>query len=82
MMRVPTAEQYDAYRALLASPDLPCLPRRTRRYTYAGDAAKRDVIKRNLGRAYVRYRMLDAGESAEIVSVRRSALRLVRRKQA
>ena len=74
-------ERYDAYRALLAKEDPPGLPRRARRYLLAGDPLKRDRIKLELERAYVRHRMLDAGHEAVIVSVRRMPLRLVRRRE-
>lgn len=71
--------RYNAFLLLLALPDLPCLPKRAKRYTCAGDLDQKDEIKRDLAYAYVRYRMLDAGEDASIVSVRRFRLRLMRR---
>ncbi len=67
-----------AYRALLAQPDPPDLPHRGRRYLCAGDVLRQDALKRDLERAWVRHRMLDHGEEARIVSLRR--LRLVRRR--
>lgn len=75
-------QQYEALCLMLARPDLPCLPPRNKRYTQPGDAFRRDRLKRDLAAAYVRHRMLDAGEDAQIISVRRSPLYLAHRKRA
>lgn len=74
----PEIRRYDALRALLAQADPIDLPTRARRYTYAGDPARRDRLKRDLEYAYLRHRMVEAGEDAEIVCVRRASLRLVK----
>lgn len=71
------ARRYDAYCALLDLPDLPCLPARTRRYLCAGDPLRKERLKLEFERAYLRHRKADYGtERAEIVSVRRSPLHL------
>lgn len=73
-----SAEVYDAVCALMALPDLPCLPKRGRRYLLPGDARRRDAIKRELAHAYVSWRLAEAGRAeSSIVCVRRSPLRLV-----
>lgn len=73
--------RYDAYCELLALPDPNDLPARTRSYVYAGDPHRRERLKLELERAYLRHRKADYGtESAEIVSVRRSPLRLLKRR--
>lgn len=75
------AEVYEAYRALLAQPDPPDLPTRARRYTQPGKVEK-DAIRVGLERAYLRHRHQAAGrEDGEIVSVRRTRLRLVARER-
>ncbi len=78
-----TPAKYDAYVALLAAPDLPCLPARTRHYVCAGDPHRRETLKTYFERAYLRHRKADYGtEAAEIISVRRSPLHLVGRKRS
>ena len=82
--RQPQAERYEAFVVLLHAPDLPCLlsldaePRGTHD-VQAGDDRRREQIKRELGRAYVRWRMFDAGEDVTIVRVRRLMLQVARR---
>jgi hypothetical protein len=71
--------RYDALCTLLALPEPADLPPRRHHYTYAGNAARKDRLKRELAAAYVGYRMQRHGEEATIVSVRRFALRPVRR---
>lgn len=76
-------DRYNAYCALLAQPDPSDLPARTRSYKFAGDPHRRERLKLELERAYLRHRKADYGtESAEIVSVRRSPLRLLKRRGA
>ena len=64
--------RYDAYCALRDLPDPADLPARTRRYIFAGDPHRRERLKRELELAWLRHRMAEHGEQAEIVSVRRS----------
>ena len=72
--------RFEAMRALLDLPDDPYLPPRARRYVQAGDPLRRDAIKLNLERAWLRHRAQQLGEEAEIVSVRRTPIRLVRKR--
>ena len=75
-------ERAAALLALMQLPDSADLPKRGRRYLYPGDAKRRDVIKRDLERAYLRWRMQDAGkDESSIVCVRRGmgVYRLVKR---
>lgn len=60
---------------LLALPDPACLPPRSYRYTYARDPRRDpDLIKRDLGTAYVTRRRQDhGGDISCVVSVRRRA---------
>lgn len=68
------SDRYDALVTLLGLPDPPELPKRGRRYVYAGDPLRRDRLKRDLERAWVRWRMQEAGkEDAAIVCVRRGS---------
>jgi hypothetical protein len=73
----------DALIALLAQPDLPCLPTRKRRYTQPGDHVKQAKLRIELERAYIRHRYAAAGiEEASIVSLRRTRVLPFRRKSA
>jgi hypothetical protein len=73
-------DRYDALVTLLARPDLPCLPKRGRRYVYAGDPRRRERLKRDLAAAYLAYRRRDyVGDEGQIVCVRRTRLRVIRR---
>lgn len=59
--------------ALLALPDLPCLPPRRRRYRLAGDYIKQARLRIEVERAYIRHRHAEAGrDESAIVSVRRT----------
>ena len=74
--------RYDAFVALLALADPPDLPIRGRRFTQPGKLGK-DARKLHYERSWLRHRMADLGkEESMIVSVRRSPLRLVARKEA
>ncbi len=75
----PVPERYDALCALCALPDPADLPQRSHHCTCAGNAARKDRIKRELAAAYVAYRMQEHGDEAIVIKVRRSPLRLVRR---
>ena len=70
----------EALTLLLSQPDEPCMPRRTRHFTYAR-APRRDpwVIKRDLGVAYAEHQRQawTNGDISCVVSVRR--MRLVKR---
>lgn len=79
MARMTEADR-QALARLLAAPDLPCLPNRGLRYTQPGsDTRRKAIIRRDLGRAYLEHRMLEASRfDSEVVSVRRARLRLVR----
>lgn len=74
-----TIARYNAYIAILALPDLPCLPARGRTWKFAGDAGRRESLKRDLARAYVEHWKADFKDEGAIVSVRRSKLHLVRK---
>lgn len=65
--------------ALLDTADLPCLPRRGYRYTQTRDPKRDpDVIKRDLGTAYVQHVRQTGVDASGIVSLRRrAALRMV-----
>lgn len=82
-MRPDHETVYAAYCALLALPDEPLMPTRGRHYTQPGDARRRDVLKRDLERAWVRWRMHDAGrDDSAIVCVRRGMGAYQMRKRA
>lgn len=64
---------------LLSLPDPPDLVGRGHHQTYAGSAARREQIKRDLGTAFVQWsrQMWTDGDISRVVSVRR--MRVVRR---
>ncbi len=73
-------QRYDAWVNLLQRPDLSCLPARGRRWTCAGDAFRRETIKRDLASAYVQYRRTAHVDESAVVSLRKRArLQLVKR---
>lgn len=75
------SDRYIAFVALLAQPDLPCLPPRSRRYVQPGldSLAARQRLKRQYARAFLEYHLEAAGRwESEVISVRRARLRLVR----
>ena len=73
----------NVYTKLLAQPDPPDLPPRRRRYICGGDVLWRDIIKRDLERAYARHLVIDAGRAeSSVVSVRRSPIHRVRRNRS
>lgn len=77
-----TSERYTAFVTLLAMKDPEDLPKRSRRWTQPGKPG-RDALRLELERAYLRYRIQEAGrDESAIVSVRRWPLHLVRRKDA
>lgn len=66
--------------ALLALPDPPELTGRGYHYTVARDPRRDpDLIKRDLGTAYVAWRRQDHADGSGVVSVRRHPLQLVKR---
>jgi hypothetical protein len=73
-----TAVRYDALVALLALPDPIDLPARARHYVCAGDPLRRDQLKIECERAYLRHRRAEYGDETSIISVRRFPRRLVR----
>lgn len=78
-------ERATALMTVLSRPDPPDLlgiagEPRGYRYTCAGNPLKRELIKRDLGMAYVQWRMHDAGRDiSKVISVFRTRLRVVRR---
>jgi hypothetical protein len=70
-----SAKRLALFSQLLAQPDPLDLPPRGRRYVYAGDAKRRDIIKRDLARAWLSHQ---SRPTSCIVSVRRSRIQLVR----
>lgn len=75
-------ERYDAYVVLLQQPDLPCLPKRGRKYTQPGHV-NADGIRMRLERAYLTHRLQDAGhDQGEILSVRRWPLHIMQQRRA
>ncbi len=74
-MRRSHATVHAAYVALLALPDEPCLPRRGRRYVQAGKRHLREGIKRDLERAWISWRMFEAGKAPSSAVCRLSVVR-------
>lgn len=72
----------DAFAQLLAQSDLPCLVGRGKRYLQAGDPHRRERLKRELAAAWLSWRLEDYRDGSEILSLRRSPLRLVKRQSA
>ena len=68
-------ERYEAFVALLAQPDPLDLPKRGRRYVQPGmDSKRRELLKRDLERAYARERVAEAGRAeSAIICVRRES---------
>jgi hypothetical protein len=75
--------RFEALRALLSQPDLPCLPSRVCTPRFSGDPTRQHELKRDLARAYVAYRTCEYWNAdAEIVRVRRATTRLNGRRRA
>ena len=71
--------RYEGLSMLLALADPPDLPPRRHRRTYSGDAARRDRIKWELAAAYVGHRMQAHRDEGEVVSTRRTPIRLLKK---